>query len=53
MEKQQVNIRLPKILINAVKKQSEMLGLSNNDIYTTALFEYFMEKGLIDVKREG
>lgn len=53
MDKQQVNMRLPKIITKAIQIQSEMLGMSKNDIYTIALFEYFIKRGLIDAKREG
>lgn len=52
MDKQQVNIRLPKVIIQAVKEQADLVGLSYNDVYTTALFEHFLQKGFIHVKRE-
>ena len=52
MDKQQVNIRLPKIIVKAVKEQADLVGLSYNDVYTVALFEYLSGKGLIRAKRE-
>lgn len=53
MERQQVNIRLPKIITDGVEKQANMLGISRNQVYIMILYEYLTMRGLIDVKREG
>lgn len=53
MERQQVNIRLPKIITDGVEKQASMLGISRNQVYIMILYEYLTMRGLIDVKREG
>lgn len=53
MDKKQVNIRLPKDMVQCIKNQALLLGIHQSAIYTMALYDYLIERGLIDVKRKN
>lgn len=50
MEKQQVNIRLPKVIADSFNSQSTQLGVPRNTLYTMALYEHLIKRGLLNVK---
>ncbi len=50
MERKQVNIRLPKYMVQCIKNQALLLGVHQSALYTIALYDYLIKRGLIDVK---
>lgn len=53
MEKQQVNIRLPKTITKCVETEAKLVDVSKNTYYTMALYDYLTTKGLLNAKREN
>lgn len=53
MERQQINIRLPKIIAESYNRQSSLLDIPRNTLYTMALYEYLIKRRLINVEREN
>ena len=52
MERQQVNIRLPKIITKCVENEAKMIDVSRNTYYTMVLYEYLRGKGILDAQRK-
>ena len=53
MERQQVNIRLPKIITKCVENEAKMIDVSRNTYYTMVLYEYLRSKGILDAQRKN
>ena len=53
MERQQVNIRLPKTIVKCVENEAKLVDVSRNTYYIMAMYDYLRSKGLLDAERKN
>lgn len=53
MKRVQVNIRLPEAIAKSYDYQAKVIDTSKNTMYTMALYDYLVKRGLLYVERKN
>ena len=53
MKRVQVNIRLPEAIAKSYDYQAKIIDTSKNTMYTMALYDYLVKRGLLYVERKN